>query len=182
MVYKNIAGEATNNGHAVAVARLSNGNDILVDCSDPEPFVEHKGLFMRDGERDYVYVSAKYDDASGIISGYRQEGTAQTVAPRSLSTLDIAFINSQFDYYRGERTPGGFFETPTNKAGLELSVKYLQKSIAENPKNPLAVYMLGHVYQKLDQSDAARNQYLAAKQLYEQDGWVPQGVRDALGE
>src|SRR4029079_16762051 len=28
MVYKNIAGEATNNGHAVAVARLTNGDDI----------------------------------------------------------------------------------------------------------------------------------------------------------
>jgi hypothetical protein len=181
MVYKNIAGQATNNGHAVAVARLSNGKDVLVDCSDPEPFVEHQGLFMRDGENDYIYVNPQYEASGGIISAYRQEGTQKDLSPRSLSTLDIPFINSQFDYYRGERVQGGFFETPTTREGLSQSAVFLKKSIKENPKNPLAVYMLGHIYQKLGKSDAGMSQYLAARDLYADDGWVPQGVRDALG-
>ena len=180
MVYKNITGQATNNGHAVAVERLSDGRDVLVDCSDPQPNVEHQGLFMRDGEDDYIYVNPQYSGTSGIITSYRQEGLTTDMAPHSLSTLDIPFINSQFDYYRGERTQGGFFETPTTKDGLEQSAVYLRKSIKENPRNPLAVYMLGHIYQKLGRTDAGMSQYLAARDLYERDGWIPQGVKDVL--
>jgi tetratricopeptide (TPR) repeat protein len=180
MVYKNITGQSTNNGHAVAVERLSNGKDVLVDCSDPQPNVEHQGLFLRDAEKDYLYVNPQYDGSTGIINAYREEGTTKDLAPRSLSTLDIPFIYSMFDYYRGERTPGGFFETPTNKAGLEKSAAYLRKAIQENPRNPLAVYMLGHIYQKLGKTDAAASQYLAARDLYDRYGWIPQGVVDAL--
>jgi len=180
MVYKNIAGDATNNGHAVTVERLSNGKDVLVDCSDPVPNVEHKGLFMRDGAKDYIYVNPQYEGGSGIINSYRQEGMTESMKPRLLNTLDIAFIYSQFDYYRGERTQGGFFETPTTEAGLETSAAYLRKSIQENPENPLAVYMLGHIYSKLKKNDAGMSQYLAARDLYQRDGWIPQGVTDAL--
>jgi len=179
MVYKNIAGQATNNGHAVAVERLSNGKDILVDCSDPTPNVQHQGLFMRDGANDYIYVNPQYA-ADNTITSYRQDGTAEDLAPRTLSTLDIPFIYSMFDYYRGERAQGGFFETPTNAAGLARSAMFLKKSIAENPHNPLAVYMLGHIYQKQGKSDAGMSQYLAARDLYARYGWVPQGVKDAL--
>ena len=180
MVYKNITGQATNNGHAVAVERLSNGKDVLVDCSDPTANVQHQGLFMRDGENDYIYVNPQYDNANNQITSYRQEATTEDITPHTLSTLDIPFINSQFDYYRGERTQGGFFETPTTKAGLEQSAVYLKKSIQENPKNPLAVYMLGHIYEKLGRTDAGMSQYLAARDLYQRDGWIPQGVKDAL--
>lgn len=180
MVYKNITGQSTNNGHAVAVERLSDGKDVLVDCSDPQPNVEHQGLFLRDAENDYLYVNPQYNGTSGIINAYREEGTTKDMAPKALSTLDIPFIYSMFDYYRGERTPGGFFETPTNKAGLLQSAVYLRKSIKDNPKNPLAVYMLGHIYQKLGKTDAAASQYLAARDLYDRFGWVPQGVVDAL--
>ena len=45
MVYKNIEGAPTNNGHAVALFKLAEGKDIIVDASDPIPFVEQKGLF-----------------------------------------------------------------------------------------------------------------------------------------
>ena len=85
-----------------------------------------------------------------------------------------------FDYYRGERTQGGFFETPTTTEGLQQSAVFLQKSVKENPRNPLAVYMLGHIYQKLGRTDAAISQYLAARDLYERAGWTPQGLKDAL--
>ncbi len=179
MVYKNITGQATNNGHAVAVERLSNGKDILVDCSDPTPNVQHQGLFFRDGSNDYIYVNPQYA-SDNTITSYRQEGETTDLTPRSLSTLDIPFIYSMFDYYRGERAPGGFFETPTNAAGLAQSAEFLKKSIQENPHNPLAVYMLGHIYQKQGKSDAGMSQYLAARDLYQRYGWVPQGVRDAL--
>ena len=47
MVSRNIAGTDTNNGHAVSVVRLADGNHTLVDCSDPEPFVRHHGLYVR---------------------------------------------------------------------------------------------------------------------------------------
>lgn len=180
MVYKNIQGQATNNGHAVSVERLSDGTDILVDCSDPTPNVEHQGLFLRCAPKDYIYVNPSYVGDTGIIKGYAQEGGGPVLKPHQLGLLDLAFISSMFDYYRGERTPGGFFETPTTQAGLTASAKFLQKSIQENPNNPLAVYMLGHVLQKLGEKDRAASQYLASRDLYSRYGWVPQGVQDAL--
>ncbi|MEA2552380.1 MAG: hypothetical protein QOJ65_556 [Fimbriimonadaceae bacterium] len=182
MVYKNIAGQETNNGHAVAVARLSDGKDVLVDCSDPVPFVQQKGLYLRDGEKSYVYVRPQYDGVSGTISSYAEEAGGKDLKPERVALLDVPFVNSMFDYYRGERTPRGFFETPSTKAGLELSAVFLEKSVQDNPKNPLAVYMLGHVYQKLGKSGEAKDRYVAAKALYAEAGWIPQGMKDALSQ
>lgn len=180
MVYKNIQGQATNNGHAVAVARLSDGKDVIVDCSDPEPFVEQRGLFVRNGKSAYIYVEPEYDGTTGIITAYKSEGNAKVLSPRSVTTLDVPFIDSQFDYYRGERAEGGVFDVHPTTAGLQRSAMFLRKSIQENPANPLAVYMLGHAYRKLGKGDLATHQYQAARVLYAKDGWLPQGIIDAL--
>lgn len=178
MVYKNIAGQPTNNGHAVALVRLGNGTDVIVDCSDPEPFVEQKGLFLRSGERKYRYVEPVYENA--IIKAYRPDGQSQEIQPRSVAMLDVPFLDSQFDYYRGERSIGGVLASKPTKVGLGESVRYLSKSVMECPENPLAVYMLGRAYRKQGRTDLAMKQFRAAKALYEKDGWVPQGVVDAM--
>lgn len=177
MVYKNIEGQATNNGHAVAIARLADNRDVIVDCSDPTPFVEQKGLFLRNGEKSYLYVEPVYG-ASHTISAYRGNGTV--LSPGAVAMLDVAFIDSQFDYYRGERAEHGIFDAHPTPAGLQRSAAFLRKSIQENPANPLAVYMLGNVYRKLGNKDLARRQYQQAQVLYAKDGWLPQGLTDAL--
>ncbi len=45
MIYRNQKGEASNLGHATVVLKLDNGRDIMVDASDPHPFMRHRGVF-----------------------------------------------------------------------------------------------------------------------------------------
>jgi hypothetical protein len=80
MVNKNLTGAETNNGHAVTLVKLSNGQDIIVDASDKTPFVDHKGLFVRAAAR-YLYVNPVYQADSPIIAYYRDEATRQKWVP-----------------------------------------------------------------------------------------------------
>lgn len=176
MVWKNLSHQETNNGHAVAVERLADGHDIIVDCSDPVPFVKHEGLFMRSPKGGYKFVSLVFDGDKPDIAGYRAEGDGKPIHPKS---LDLSFIRSQFDYYRGERAPGGFFLVPRTPEGLQASASFLEKAVKENPDNPLAEYVLGHVYKIQKKMDLARKQYKLAYGIYERQGWIPDGPREA---
>lgn len=176
MVFKNIAGQETNNGHAVPLLKLANGQDILVDASDPEPFVQQKGLLVRTS--DYVYVNPVYDGKQGRILYYTPAWDIRKVETSRVRTLDIGFINSQFWYYRGERTPGGLLSGKT-PAGLSLSKKSLAKSVQLCPKNPLAVFMLGRVLAAEGKGKAALGFYRRSVEIYNSFGWVPASPRQA---
>ena len=139
MVWNNPKGQTSNNGHAVAVVRTG-AKDIVVDCSEPKPFEVHKGLFMRMGD-GYKYVEPVYTPDEWI-TGYRIVGTGETVAPSKLTLLDLPFLRSQFDYYRGERAIGGVIAKAKTPAGLAASEKFYRRSLAECPENPLTVAML----------------------------------------
>jgi hypothetical protein len=182
MVYVNDKGAHTNNGHAVAVARLSDGTGLIVDCSDPTPFIRHEGLMLRDGGTgDYRYLEPIFrSPADSVIVAYRPADGGANVKPGAVAMLDTGFLNSQFDYYRGERTPGGFLAPRPTAAGLAGSAKHLERAVKECPRNPLAVYVLGRVYLKQGRRDVARRQIQSAYALYRKFGWVPPGEREAL--
>lgn len=181
MVSKSEKGEATNNGHAVALVKLSDGHDLIVDVSHPDPTVRQQGLFVADNTTHaFRYVAPIYgpQGTSDMILGYQAVGGPK-LTPRSVAPLNIAFLRSQFDYYRGERTINGLLAKPTPE-GLAREAAYLRRASAECPRNPLAVYMLGRVYLRMGNMDAARKQLLAAQKVYEKAGWLPDGARDAL--
>ena len=176
MVWANPQGERSNMGHAVTVLRLSDGRDLLVDASDPTPFIAHQGLFARVAG-GYRFLQPQYaPDAR--ISGYADlQGRRFTL--EQVRPLDAAYLASQFNYYRGERTPGGFFDPHKTPAGLAASARFFRAALQDNPANPLATYALGQVLNRLGQRDEARRFLARGMALYTQQGYVPQGPRDA---
>ena len=179
MVWKSMNGEASNNGHAVVVAQLASGRQILVDASEPEPFPRQQGLFVRQSGQ-YRFVTPLYAKGDAEIVGYRRKSDRCRVSVNTVRTLDLPFLRSQFYYYRGERTPGGFFDTTSTPAGLAKSVKPLQTAISLCPDNPLAVYMLGRVYQRLGKDKLARAQFAESYGKYSAFGYLPDGAMDAF--
>lgn len=180
MVWKNPQGQESNNGHAVTVLRLPDGRDVLVDASDPEPFIRHQGLFAYDPTgHGYRFVEPVY--AGDFITGYRVRLSGERVKPSLLHPLGTNFLRSQFYYYRGERVPGGFIG-PSNPKGLAASARFLEQAIYYDPQNPLPVYVLGHVYAKQGKREAARKQYLEGYRLYRAFGYVPAGPQAAYNQ
>lgn len=177
MVWKNDKGAESNLGHVVTLLSLPDGRDLLVDASDPQPFMRHQGLMLRDAGV-YRFVSPTYAADDSITAFVRADGRGR-LTPSQAQALDLAYLRSQFDYYRGERAPGGFMG-PSTAAGLAESAKFLKRAIKENPDNALATSVLGHVYRKQKQDAAARKQYEQAQNLYQAQGHVPSGQQEAL--
>jgi hypothetical protein len=179
MVWKSSRAAVSNNGHAVAVIKLADGRDLLVDASDRAPFVRHQGLFAAyPAGRSYQFVEPVYT-ADAAIVGYRPVGGGRALAPRDLRPLDLKFVRSQFYFYRGERAPGGLLGAPRTARGLAASARFLERAEQENPQNPLAIYVLGHVYLRQGRAAAARAQYAKGYVLYQQFGYVPDGPKAA---
>jgi hypothetical protein len=174
MVWRNPEGRESKLGHAVAVLRLK-GRDYLVDPSEPEPFARHRGLFL-DTAAGYRFVEPVYTDGGGIV-GYRFQG--RVLRPEEVRPLPFAFLRSQFYYYRGEQAKGGVFAKPSTRLGLERSLGMLERAVALDPKNPLALYVLGLTKRKLHRGGQAELE--AAFRLYQAFGHVPEGPRRALG-
>lgn len=179
MVSRNHNGLPTNNGHAATVLHLADGTDRIVDASEKTPFARQMGLFLCDPQ-GYCYVTPAYPGSEVSIPSYQRLRARDSVTPNIIRPLDVAFLRSQFDYYRGERTPGGIMGTPPTPAGLAKSAEYFRRSIKLCPGNPLAVYQLGRVLLRQGKIPEARRQFTAAVRLYQQAGWVPDGPRSAL--
>jgi hypothetical protein len=178
MVYKNIGGEETNNGHAITLLKLPNGEDIIVDASEPEPFARHRGLFVRTS--DYAYVEPAFEKSSPKISYYRTAAHRSRVDTAEVRTLDYDFLRSQFWYYRGERAKGGLLWATPTKEGLESAASSLRMSVKLCPSNPLSVFTLGRVYQAQRNAGAALREFRSAYKLYSRFGWIPDGPKDYL--
>ena len=183
MVARNEHGQATNNGHAVALVKLSSGKDVLVDVSHKQAFIRQQGLMVADPQTNhYRYVSPVYAPTGDTIVEYSAYEGPDKLPIDSVAALPFGFVESQFDYYRGERAPGGFnakssAQTP---AGLEASARFLNRAITEDPQNPLPQYVLGRVYLRQNKMPDARRQIVLAYHLYESYGFVPQGPHDSL--
>jgi len=178
MVYINDKGQDSNNGHAVVVMRLSDGKDILVDASDPEPFMKHKGLFVHYNDC-YYYVNPVYNNKSEIES-YKARVNNKDISTREILPLDTDFSRSQFYFYRAEWIKGGLHEKVMTKEGLSCSAFYMEKSVSCCKENPLAVYMLGRIYEKLGEKDNAIRCFKNARVLYETFGWIPGGLKEKM--
>lgn len=178
MVFRNDHGELSNNGHAVVLVKLSDGQDILVDASPAEPFPRLQGLLVRAPR--YQYVSPVYFGTSPRIAGYELAGPSGTVSPSHLEVLDYAFLRSQFWYYRGERATGGVLAAHPTGAGLTASVRFLRQSVSLCPKNALAMYMLGRTYLAQGKAAQARTLLSRSNAEYARCGWVPDGPRQYL--
>lgn len=180
MVWRNPKGQESNLGHAVAIARLASGRDLLVDASDPEPFMRHGGLFLRT-RTGYAFVTPMYAAARAEITGYRSPGGA-TIPGATLMGLDPRFLASQFDFYRGERASGGPISTKPTPQGLAASERHLRSATNRCSSNPLATYVLGLTQRKLGKASEARTTLRRAEALYRKFGWTPESVSRAARE
>lgn len=181
MVYLNEKSEESNNGHAVTLVKLSNGKDILVDCSDDTPYAKQHGLFVTDVTTGkYRYVKPVYD-ANAVIASYHPDAGDTQILDGTVRPLDVTFLRSQFEFYRGERAPGGWaYENARTPDGLRDTVSHMKASIAICPKNPLTVYLMGRCLWKLGDRDDARQAYTTALGLYRDYGYVPIGMREVI--
>lgn len=180
MVNRNADGQYTNNAHVVVLLKLANGRDALVDGSYSTPLVAHQGLMVTMPGAGLRYVRPVYtSDYRQIVSYLLLPGLKQAPA-ESVRPMDIGFVRSQIDYYRGERTPGGVLSKEKSVAGLERSVGFFQSSLEDCPTNPLPAYMLGVAYEKQGRRKEAREQFITAHSLYVRAGWVPSTVQEAL--
>ena len=179
MVYRNIKGDESNVGHVVAVLRRSDGKDVLVDCSDPEPFVAQQGLFMGDRTRStYQFWRPQYDNQH-LITAYAPEAGGASVSPAKVAPLSTRYLRSQFEYYRGERVPNGFIAgAAATPEGLRGTLAHLEKAKSYCPDNPLALYVYGRVQWKLGNRDVATDALRRAYSLYRQYGHVPDGMKE----
>ena len=173
MVWANKKGQTSNNGHAVAVVRAK-GKDLVIDCSEPYPVEVHQGLFMRSGST-YAYVRPRYDAEGWITSYGKADGASGT--PLTVETLDLPFLRSQFDYYRGERALGGVIAKAKTTQGLAASERLYRKSLAECPANPLTRAMLVRTLVARGQVASAEAERKKALAEYAAYGWTPNEVK-----
>lgn len=181
MVYRNERGEPSNNGHAVTLVRLSDRRLLVVDASEPHAFATHHGLFVKWAKGGYKFLKPEYAKGSTpTFTNVRFEDSPKTSTISDIRLLDIPFLKSQFDYYRGERTPNGFLAKKATPAGLAASKRYLLRATHYSAQNPLAVYILGRVEERLGEKSLAAKSYKDAIALYAKFGWTPGGVKESL--
>lgn len=177
MVWKNPQGQTSNNGHACVLVKLADGRNVTVDASDPTPFIPHQGLFVWvESAHDYRFLNPTFGKDDSIL-GYRLAQNGRPVSTADVGMLDVPFLDSQFDFYRGERVPSGILGRPPTAAGLAASERYLRKSLREAPANPLSLSVLAQVRARQGAADEAKKLYRKALPLYERYGWVPDAVR-----
>jgi hypothetical protein len=178
MVYRNLHGQETNNGHAVTLVKLASGRDLIVDASDPEPFVRQQGLLVRAPQQRYV--APVYEAGTNEILHYLAAADRSKLPTATVRDLDYNFIRSQFWYYRGERASGGILARRPTVEGLEASARALRTSTRLCGQNALALYMLGRVYLAQGRAAESRTLFESAGKLYAACGWVPSGPRQYL--
>lgn len=181
MVWKNPQGQTSNNGHACVLVNLADGRQVTVDASDPTPFIEHQGLFVHlKSMKGYHFVEPVFN-ADHTIGSYRVTGTAMSAPTASVRELDVPFLRSQFDYYRGERVPNGILDKKATPQTLAASEAFFRSSLKENAGNPLTLAMLALTLNKEGKTAEASKVYQNAYSLYTRYGWVPDAVLRGAG-
>lgn len=176
MVFRNAEDGESNIGHVVTIVKLSDGRDLLADASHKEPFVRQNGLFVWVTGAGYRFVKPVFLPGSTQIRSYRLTGTGRTVPVKQVRGLDIAFLRSQFAYYRGERAPGGIPSRHPTRRGLLAQSKWFRQSLARCPSNPISTYMLGRVCLQTGRIRESGSLLDRSYNLYRAAGWVPPDV------
>lgn len=178
MIYKNAHGEESNNGHAVTLVKLTDGTDILLDASEQTPFVTHRGIYAR--ASGYRYLTPVFQGPSKKIISYKTADKSNKIQTSKVRTMDINFIRSQFDYYRGERAKNGILWAARTPGGMEASLDAFKSAVQYCPQNTLALYMLAKTYFVLGDTAKAQKTYQTAVTCYSRAGWTPAGIKDLL--
>lgn len=174
MIWRNMAGVASNLGHVATLLSLSDGRDVIVDASEPTPFATHQGLLSYNQSlQSYQFLTPRFDAQANIV-GFDRARVADIIA------LPYSYVRSQFYFYRGERTPGGFVNKPITTEGLARSQRFLERAISLEPQNLLAQYVLGYVYNREGKLEQGNAQFKLSYQLYQKFGFVPDGVKRAI--
>jgi hypothetical protein len=176
MVYKNPKGQESNNGHAITLLRLASGRDVQVDCSHADPFTAHQGLFVARGDTFGYVLPQMQKPPVPLMSAYDDPVRDVIYRPGQLQPLDLPFLNSMFDYYRGERVPGGLLDPKAAPAGLQRSLSYLVRATQDEPRNPLPWSVRARVELRLGQRDAAQRSVRRAMELHNRFGFMPGGI------
>jgi Tfp pilus assembly protein PilF len=71
---------------------------------------------------------------------------------------------------------------PRTSEGLANSARFLEAAIKDDPANPLATYVLGHIYRAQGKLAEANKQFKQGYDLYVRYGFVPDGPKTAYEE
>jgi hypothetical protein len=174
MIWRNLEGATSNLGHVATLLKLSDGTAVIVDASEPMPFPQHRGVFTYDTKLGHYQFLEPVFDAQSDITAFK------TARVADITALPYNYVRSQFYFYRGERTPGAFVNKPLTPAGMQKGIAYLKRAVSLEPQNPLAQYVLGHIYRASGNLGAANAQFKLSHALYEKFGFVPSGVQAAF--
>lgn len=101
-VWMDQEGHLNEGSHTVALLRLANGRDLLVDAVSPEPFPRHKGIYIWDAQKgEYGRVETCYA-LDVVIVGYLRFCEGKALLPAEVAPLDLPYLYSQFARSRGE--------------------------------------------------------------------------------
>jgi hypothetical protein len=175
MVWINEKGQESNLGHAVTLVRLRDGSHIVVDASEQRPFATHQGLFALVGGK-YAFLKPEYSKADQSITAWRRASGAP-VSSRAIGGLPVDFLRSQFEFYRGERAPGGLVADKPTREGLTASAAHFRKAVALCSRNPLAVFSLARTLEILGDTEASSRVKDTARALYRDAGWIPSSLQ-----
>jgi hypothetical protein len=177
MVWSNEKDEKSNLGHVAVYLPLDPKTAVLVDASEPYPHPKHRGIFLWNTDRStYEFVRPDYAPDATFKTLKTPKGDDRK--PSQFTFLNAAYTRSQFDFYRGERTPQGLIAKDKNPAGLAKSAEFLQRSVQECPQNPLSQFSVARVLLLQGKKAEAKQALDHAKELYQEYGWVPPGVEE----
>ena len=175
MVYRNAKGETSNLGHACNLVRFDETRSALVDASDPTPFNMHQGIFLRINGR-YKFTKPQYEGSH--IKLFWPAGGGPSAPLASVLPLPVDYLNSMFDYYRGERVAGGLMTQKPTQRALTKTTTFLERSVRRSPQNPPAVIQLARTYLKQGRIGQAELRIQHAERLYKAAGWMPGSVTE----
>jgi hypothetical protein len=183
MVWKSETGQVSNNGHAITLTTLADGSRLFIDASEQHPYAIPQGVFMacvgKTNSSEYRFVRpilAKGDIP--IVERFTEATRNEGVQIASLTTVSVAFLKSQFDYYRGERTTNGIMTAKPSPVGIKEADLHLTRGVQICPQNPLAFYQLARVRYRLGERKDARDRAEKSYRLYTRYGYVPEGVQE----
>lgn len=173
MVYRNPQGAESNLGHACNLVKVGDHRFVLIDASHSAAKILHQGLYLRVAG-EYRFVRPR--EANGVIVGWQFESGDALRPAHSINPLDRDYLDSMFDYYRGERVPEGLLSAKPTAAGLRQSIDFLSASVRHSGHNPLAMFQLARAHSKAGQHDAAREHAARAIAIYRRGGFTPGSV------
>jgi hypothetical protein len=181
MVWKSETGQVSNNGHAITLTTLADGSRLFIDASEQHPYAIPQGVFLACTGKPNEYRFVRPVLAKGaipIVEKFIGATNSDTVPIPSLTTVSVAFLKSQFDYYRGERTNNGIMTAKPSPQGIKEADIHLTRGVQICPQNPLAFYQLARVRYRLGERKDARDRAEKSYRLYTRYGYVPDGVQE----